>query len=310
MEKSLEQIEFETRHDVWIKVNYEGPLLTPDGHENEHAIFRLSKFVGFSNWIKRSLNDPRKYRKPTDEEVKILAKVEYERLISGSLKTPEISVTDNDARKQPEESVKILDTTKTSNYFRREDSFWRIGYEGESAVVKDVSGIRYITLLLERHGDALSCIGLYQAVSGQIIDDSASKRMAADEDLSTTFSKQDVSSQEARAAYYKRYIQLEDELLKINDLPDHERTPEDEFRKKEIEEEMAKLEPHLKERAVFVDPNNKKAQTNIKRRLDEAYNAIRGCGMKKLATHLKDHIKPNGAYGLQYVGSVAWEISS
>lgn len=76
--KSLAEIEFETRYDVWVAQN-DGPLLTPDGHVNTHAVYRKSSEVVIGAWRDRRLKDIRYYRKPTDEEVKILAKIEFER---------------------------------------------------------------------------------------------------------------------------------------------------------------------------------------------------------------------------------------
>jgi hypothetical protein len=36
-EKSLAQVEFELRHDLLIKANYQGPIITPDGDENTYC---------------------------------------------------------------------------------------------------------------------------------------------------------------------------------------------------------------------------------------------------------------------------------
>ena len=56
------------------------------------------------------------------------------------------------------------------------------------------------------------------------------------------------------------------------------------------------------------DPHNKKAQVNIRKRLDCAYKAIgKKEGMKELAKHLQNHIKPDGAFGLSYTGTLTWE---
>jgi hypothetical protein len=98
MKKSLAEIEFETFHDVWIDVRYKGPPLTPDGHENKHAVYRKSSEVSIGGWRDRSISDLRKYRKPTEAEVKILAKVEYQRLLS--------EYSEGDHGSNPNEEVK------------------------------------------------------------------------------------------------------------------------------------------------------------------------------------------------------------
>jgi hypothetical protein len=63
----------------------------------------------------------------------------------------------------------------------------------------------------------------------------------------------------------------------------------------------------MKER-IFVDPNDKKAQVNIKKRLDKAYEAISKANMKDMAKYLQNHIKTDDAYGLRYTGDIAWNI--
>lgn len=78
--KSLAQIEFDIRHDAWIKADYQGPVITPDGEENEYAVSRRSKITGVTNWFDRLTKNPRYYRKPTEEEIQVLAKIEYEKL--------------------------------------------------------------------------------------------------------------------------------------------------------------------------------------------------------------------------------------
>lgn len=78
--------------------------------------------------------------------------------------------------------------------------------------------------------------------------------------------------------------------------------------RQEIKKEMDAIMPYLKKRN-FADPNDKKAQGTVKKRLDKAYEAIRKRGMKEMAKHLQNNIKPDGAYGLTYTGAVTWEIT-
>jgi hypothetical protein len=64
----------------------------------------------------------------------------------------------------------------------------------------------------------------------------------------------------------------------------------------------------MKERS-FADPDKKKLQSNIKKRLADAYEALLKNGMKKLDKHLRDNIKPDGKYGLWYLGHIRWDIT-
>lgn len=197
---------------------------------------------------------------------------------------------------------------KPANFFTKTGAYWEVSYKGEKKMIQDLDGIHYIAILLERPGTPVSCIDLYQDVSGKAPAKIMTKGVSIGERLHTDHKKQAVNTPKAKAEYYRKYTKLEDDLLKINDLPDDERTPEDEIVKKEIEDEMAAIKSYLKEK-TFVDPNDKKAQVNITKRLQSAYKAIGKAGMKELAKHLQDHIKPDGAFGLCYIGSITWEIT-
>lgn len=99
---------------------------------------------------------------------------------------------------------------------------------------------------------------------------------AIDEGLNIgRFSKQVAITAKEGIICRKRYQELKDKL------PEVETTEE----REEIEEEMKALRPYLKKR-YFADPNDKKAQSNVGKRLDTAYEAISKAGLKKMAKHL------------------------
>ena len=192
------------------------------------------------------------------------------------------------------------------NYFRKNGNFWQIRYEGKSKTISALDGISYIAILLEKPGTPISCRELYQAVSGRIPDKnkSISEAEVIDEDLNigSTGGKQTVSDNKAKKAYWKRYQKLQ------NDLANLDNTPEDMLIREETEKEMDTLMTLLKNR-TFVDPDSKKIQTNIQKRLDRAYAAIGKAGMKNMEKHLRTHIKPGGSYDLIYTGSLNWDIT-
>jgi hypothetical protein len=198
---------------------------------------------------------------------------------------------------------------KASNFFTRgEDKHWRVGFNGEESIIDPLDGVHYIATLLQKPGISISCLNLYKLLSGNTPNKLMSEDVAIGEGLNIGSSKQAINSPKARDEYFRKYGKLADDLLKINDLPDSERTPEHVMEAKEIEKEMAEIMPNLKERN-FADPNNKKAQSNISRRLDDAYDAILKCGMDNLANYLKTHIKSDGEYGLRYTGAIVWDIT-
>lgn len=321
MKKSLSEIEFETLHDVWIDVQYKGPLLTPDGHENKYAVVRRSKITGFTNWFDgRLANDPHYYRKPTEKEVKILAKIEYQRLLSEHLVstpepiTPEIQPASNEDKALKgqlfQEAGRTLKTAKDNNFFIREGASWHIGFEGKDDRIKHLDGVQYIAHILQkRNGESISCKNLYQAVSRKTTNNKLSEDMAINEGLHigqrVTQAKIDLK---AKAEYIKKYKQLESELSRIDDLPDNERSPEVNMQEAETIAEMEAIKPFLME-GTFSDDDQKKVQSNIRKRLDAAYIVIGNGTLKELKKHLQKHIKPDTAYGFLYTGGLIWNIT-
>lgn len=219
-----------------------------------------------------------------------------------------IGITTIPTDKQPE-----LETTKTTqppvNFFHKKSSdIWHIGYAGNKAEIKHYNGFSYIAeILRQKPGESVSCIALAQMVSNKGREKVVSEDAAMDEDLYFDHDAQLINTPKARIEYLKRHNQLRDRLSEIEDLPEHERPPDANLEKVEIEEEMSKIEIALKEK-TFTEPNAKKAQSNIKQRLDSAYTAIRKAGMNNLANYLEQNIKSDGAFGLHHTGTLAWEI--
>ncbi|MEN6375698.1 MAG: hypothetical protein ABFD75_13095 [Smithella sp.] len=210
--------------------------------------------------------------------------------------------------KQPPE-LQRKQAAQLVNYFHKETgSIWHIGFEGKETRIKHLNGFLYIAHLLNIPSVSITCINLYQAATGKATDVVMVPSAARGEGLNMDHKGQKINPPEIKSEYIKQYSKLRNELSKIEDLPSHERTPEDTMRKKEIESEMEKIESVLKEKN-FIDPNAKKAQINIGLRLKDAYAAIRKAKMKDLAEHLEKNIKPDGAFGLRYIGSCTWDIA-
>jgi hypothetical protein len=205
---------------------------------------------------------------------------------------------------------KTVDSTGTMNnrpahaeaisFFTRENNdLWHVGFEGQKARIRHLDGIYYIAILLKNPGTSVSCRELYSAIPRRIPDNVMSAGAAMDQGLNISISRstQILSDKKARDDYAAKYRNLQNDL----------ENAESELERQEIEKEMAKIMPFLKQ-GTFADPNEKKVQINIKKRLETAYQAIHKTGMKKLAKHLRDHIKPDKAYGQIYIGSFAWAI--
>ena len=192
---------------------------------------------------------------------------------------------------------------KADNFFTRENrDLWHIGFEGEDVRIKHIDGLLYIGYLLDplrEPGKSISCRDLYQAASGQMPYITISEDEAINQDLHVGSSKQSIGIDKARKICSEEYEELQVKLS-LASMEEQEK----------IKEKMAKLESYLniKDR-IFVDPNDKKVQTNIKKRLDKAYEVISKANMKDMAKYLCNHIKTDDAYGLRYTGSKMWEVT-
>jgi hypothetical protein len=190
-----------------------------------------------------------------------------------------------------------------ANFLCKENEYtWHIGFEAKSTRIKHFDGLLYIGYLIAKPGVPISCRDLYQAGSGKTPDGVTTKEVAIQQGLCLERTKQPTSDNKAKKDYWKLWKQLQDEIDNAED------NPEGELIKEENRKRQAEIEPYLKER-VFIDPNDKKAQINIQRRLRTVYEAIDKAGMKNMAKHLQSKIKPDGALGLVYMGGVTWVIT-
>lgn len=183
------------------------------------------------------------------------------------------------------------------NSFIKTGEHWEINFNGKSKIVKSLDGISYIATLLEQPGESISCKELFQLVSGKTPDKVMPKSAAINEGFNIGSSKQAINDKKAKTDYKSAYLKLQNDLSKA----------ESEMEREEIEKEMETILPNLKGK-TFADPNDRKAQVNIKKRLDTAYKTICKADMKEIAKHLQDNIKTDDAYGLRYTGDIAWNI--
>jgi len=216
--------------------------------------------------------------------------------------TPQMLDTDKSKYELNKESIDahpaLPQTPKSVNFFTNKGSFWHVGYEGETGTIRALDGIGYIATLLQKSGKSISCRHLFQSASGKTSDEVRSEGVAIDEGLNVGRSIQPINDDKAKTDYKSKYLELQNDLEKA----------ESEMEQQEIEKEMETIMPNLKGK-TFADPNDKKAQINIKKRIGNAYKAIRKANMKNLEKHLQSHIKTDDAYGLMYIGSIEWEIT-
>lgn len=189
----------------------------------------------------------------------------------------------------------------SSNFFTRQGDIWHIGFEGKDTRVKHRSGLQYIALLLERPRDSISCVTLVQAAN-QAEDPTMTNDRAAEEELNTSTKSRILFKKDekgAKNAIWRKYFELQGDLEKA----------ESPLEREQIEKERKGLLESLTSENKLADHNRTTSQSNVKKSLDRAYQALKNVGMSEMAKHLKDHIKSNGAYGLTYKDDSTWEIT-
>lgn len=200
----------------------------------------------------------------------------------------------------PDAEIKPLLQTETSaeNYFKRNGKHWAIKYKNYVADhIDHVDGLQYIAQLLEKPGKDISDQTLYKLAKGVELKETSCENEMNEHNLSMGFKPQPIRTEKERRICKAEYEKLKGEL----------ETASIEEREK-ISEKMEKLEPYLNmKKRNFSNPNDKKAQSNIKKRIDLAYDKLKEENMSELVTHLENTIKTSD-YGRQYTGAVIWEI--
>lgn len=199
-----------------------------------------------------------------------------------------------------EKQVEDVEAT-TENYFQRCGQYWEIGFDGKQTTVRDLAGIRYISYLLEpnRIGQSVSCLELYRLYNPNQ-SDAISGTQALAEGLHESGGISEEITGESREVLGKQLRRLI--AGRENALSDFERREYDE----EIDVMMRRLEG-LPEKKI--DPNAKKAQSNVKKALTTGFKNIK-TELPELSEHFKKHIVADGGYGLRYTASIAWLIIS
>lgn len=190
--------------------------------------------------------------------------------------------------------------TAAANFLRREGDVWNIGFMGQPAKgLTHRNGFSFIAHLLQRPGESIKDSVLDQIVSGMGPDSSGPEDTATSNGLFVAVKGQAVTRKKDQQAIKQKWDELQDELVDAGTE-----------RQEDIQEELAKLEPYMNtKQRNFADPNDKKRQSNMTNRLNDAYDAICSKGMREMAKHLKNNIKTDGAYGRYYSGALTWDIT-
>lgn len=214
-------------------------------------------------------------------------------------KTPrDINDTPEKNPDQQAQAPQLTESTNARNYFRRDGDFWTVKFQNEqSSPMKHVDGLLYIAYLLNKPNVSIPCQQLVQSVSAGTAK-TISEEQARAEGMKAGFKKQPISTTKERQIVKRKYEELQTKLESANME-----------RQEEIKEELLRLEQYLSvKKRNFADPNDKKAQINVKKRIDKAYEVLTQAKMTDLRTHLEECVIPDDSYGRRYTGAFKWEI--
>lgn len=210
----------------------------------------------------------------------------------------EIELTDRQPDSEKETTSPLQIESLSENYFIQNGKHWKIKFGKESAAhVDHIDGLLYIAHLLENGGKDISDQVLYQLAKGVPSKETISTSEMIERNLSKGFKTQPIDTDKLRKICQEKYSEFQDKLETAS-LEEQD----------EIKEQMDKLVPYLNmKKRNFVDPNDKKAQSNMKKRIDHAYDKLKEENMPELAKHLEDTIKTE-YYGRRYIGTFTWKI--
>ncbi len=208
--------------------------------------------------------------------------------------------------KPPNREVQTAKQSNISatNYFHREGNGWNIGFEGKRAIFPNYKYIRYIAFLLERPCMHLSALDLQIAVDADFnTQGQISKKQALDEGLSLSHSMKDheVSLNQLRETekLINKYDDESDPLIKFDLKRELDQKTKTLCKMNSLVDEDGNPSKPPKNHKID-DPQKKMAQKIIKKALANACEAFKKGGLKKLAKHIEENIKPSGNYDFCY----------
>jgi predicted nucleic acid-binding protein len=183
---------------------------------------------------------------------------------------------------------KVMESGASVYCFYKEGEMWRIGEKGKQGFFKNMVGYRFIHLLLSHENQLIGVLDMY----------SSEMDLAAKYEKANFFqedTRQDQNS-ELSADQKIQFDRQSKEKLRMGlallrkqlAIPGILAT--EEGIKKEADAKA--LEAYLRERPLKdIDPNLKKAQSGVKKRLDKALSVIHKDCSSLFSKHLKDSIK-------------------
>jgi len=192
--------------------------------------------------------------------------------------------------KEPSNQKKVQERGALAYCFYKEGEMWRIGEEGNIGIFKDMVGFRFIHLLLCRENQHVGVLDMYSSEVDlsekhdrtTFFQEATHQDQDEDSDLSPDqkkrFERQPKETLREGLAYLKKKLEVPGFLATEEGM--------------KAEEQAKMIEARLREKPrKDIDPNLKKAQTGVKKRLDNALSVIHeGCN-SSFSKHIKSSIK-------------------
>lgn len=175
---------------------------------------------------------------------------------------------------------KVVDS---SNAFRREGDYWTVIFEGHTARVRDVKGMRYLARLLADPGREFHVVDLVAAESGP--GGRVGRKEAAELPGSTVGDAGELLDARAKEAYRRRLVDIEDDMEQARATGDVERAAQADIERDFLIRELS--------RAVGLGGRGRRAASASERARVGVTRAVRQA-MVRIAEHdpgLGDHLE-------------------
>ena len=146
--------------------------------------------------------------------------------------------------------------------FRREGDYWSVAFEGQTVLLRDLKGLRYLARLLAEPGREFHVLDLVAVERGwsQDVDRRAERGLTSSPDLGAGV----VLDAQAKAAYRRRLAEIDEDIEEARNLRDDERAAQAEGERDFLVRELARA-VGLGGRDRRVDSASERARASVTR---------------------------------------------
>lgn len=219
-----------------------------------------------------------------------------------------LSISGRDSEQENEEILQVNiikpDSSPSDQKMIERGDYWDVIFDGKSATVKGYKGIRYIAMLLERPGVAVSVHDMMQVALPDADDDKEGPMMAPTamaHGLSVVGNIR--HSARAKAGVLKGQMDGLEAKLESPILSTERRVEIAE----ELKEGQSRIRAVAQGASILVEMSKRK-QAAVRKAITRSLNGLIKVGLGDMGAHLALNIKGAGEYDYRYTGNSLWTI--